>query len=421
MAPSSSPLRSKILPTRGAAKKASVHFSSQLASSEEDDDEENRVIRPKKRKRKSSHEPAASKAPSSSSQIRTNAVSTVNRKQSRAASHISLSSDTSDCDELTSSGPSNFAAKSPFTIAAPLLAKETWSIGARDGHVLVLLDEEARVFNKGGEDKSQYIWWPCKVVLHDQDTGFIKVSPYGSLTSSMKDIQITDPSVHNIVTFVDRSNALRFPNPPKPTIIPVRKKFKRDIESLDQRWKLAVEQAVDEIYVNYDGLPDVNFALSSSAYRASRTNDSQDIVSVIAESSEAPEPEQEQETIESGELVYAKEKSNSVYWPARVLSYVPPVDGQKKGKYHVHYIDDTRKQIPRTWFYTYEDDGFGLCQVGKWESAAEDLEDDADGQDDVAPHARGPSPGPPLSSPSPSEFGDLTLREQFATECPIHG
>lgn len=65
-----------------------------------------------------------------------------------------------------------------------------------------------------------------------------------------------------------------------------------------------------------------------------------------------------------GEPILAQTKREDVYWPAKVLDYIPPRKrNEKEGKYRVLFLDDTERCIHRARFYIAEDDEFGTCKV----------------------------------------------------------
>jgi hypothetical protein len=65
-----------------------------------------------------------------------------------------------------------------------------------------------------------------------------------------------------------------------------------------------------------------------------------------------------------GELLLARETKNStVYWPARIIEYVPPEQRTETGGYLVEFLDSTQIVVPRQLFFTSEEDGFTTCKV----------------------------------------------------------
>lgn len=64
-----------------------------------------------------------------------------------------------------------------------------------------------------------------------------------------------------------------------------------------------------------------------------------------------------------GEPILAQTKKGDVYWPAKVLSYIPPRKRNEEGKYRVLFLDNAERFIHRARFYIAEDDEFGTCKV----------------------------------------------------------
>ncbi|KAJ7461598.1 hypothetical protein FB451DRAFT_486214 [Mycena latifolia] len=131
-----------------------------------------------------------------------------------------------------------------------------------------------------------------------------------------------------------------------------------------------------------------------------------------------------------GELILAREKKNStVHWPAKLLGYLPPETRKGTAHYHVQWMDNTvtkpGTEIERDMFYVYEDDGFGTCKLGPFESVFQEVVNDDDADDDTdkpggARRRRSPSPEP-CDPPPPSgdAFADLGLHEQFVYTKPV--
>lgn len=67
-----------------------------------------------------------------------------------------------------------------------------------------------------------------------------------------------------------------------------------------------------------------------------------------------------------GELVFCRDKSNmrrTIFWPAKLVSYIPPTNRKEKPKYGIEYVDGTEVKAPRNWFYTSDDRDFCTCKV----------------------------------------------------------
>ena len=66
-----------------------------------------------------------------------------------------------------------------------------------------------------------------------------------------------------------------------------------------------------------------------------------------------------------GELILARDHASdsAEYWPAKIVAYVPPTKRTQEPKYEVAFLDQTKRKIPRSWFYVMEEDGFSSCRV----------------------------------------------------------
>ncbi|KAG6840972.1 hypothetical protein C0991_002954 [Blastosporella zonata] len=96
----------------------------------------------------------------------------------------------------------------------------------------------------------------------------------------------------------------------------------------------------------------------------------------------------------------------------------------RQGKYEVEFLDGKIQAIPRSWFFVAEDDGFGTCMLGKWESAFQEVQNDDDDDDDDgnqqdSKRQRSPSPIPTIPPPSREAFNLLEIRQQLAYAKPI--
>jgi hypothetical protein len=64
------------------------------------------------------------------------------------------------------------------------------------------------------------------------------------------------------------------------------------------------------------------------------------------------------------EKVFAREKKNpSLYWPALILYYKQPKNSKEVPLYGVRFLDEVRAEIPRSWFFTSDQDEFATCKV----------------------------------------------------------
>ena len=79
----------------------------------------------------------------------------------------------------------------------------------------------------------------------------------------------------------------------------------------------------------------------------------------------ALEVEDEEEMDLPGELVLARDKAATTvsYWPGKLLASIPPATRKQPRKFTIMWLDGTTQDIPRSWFYRVEDDGFAVCKV----------------------------------------------------------
>jgi hypothetical protein len=170
-----------------------------------------------------------------------------------------------------------------------------------------------------------------------------------------------------------------------------RKKTKFDIRSHAERWAMALDQVIEAIVEDDDGLPSAAFAfhndLPSAPSKKAKKNEADPFEDLFnsgpsASSSttgqKATQPKRRSLTPKSptpeadilleipGEPIYAKEKEKATeFWPAKILEFVPPTGkNQKQGKYKIVFFDGKEKVIPREWFYIVGQDGFAEAKVG---------------------------------------------------------
>ena len=64
------------------------------------------------------------------------------------------------------------------------------------------------------------------------------------------------------------------------------------------------------------------------------------------------------------EKVFAREKkTSSLYWPAFVQYYKQPKNAKEEPLYGVKFLDEVKTEIPRSWFFTSDQDEFATCKV----------------------------------------------------------
>ncbi|TFK30246.1 hypothetical protein FA15DRAFT_663629 [Coprinopsis marcescibilis] len=123
-----------------------------------------------------------------------------------------------------------------------------------------------------------------------------------------------------------------------------------------------------------------------------------------------------------GELVLARvfKKSLTEYWPAKLKEYIPPQGRNKVARYKVQFFDGIEDEIPRSYFYTQEEEGFGICKMGLINSLVkDDTNDDENVKHVDMSFMRIPSPEPATKLPSTNKFVTLNTRQQFAYTKPV--
>ncbi|KAG6880242.1 hypothetical protein C0992_003008 [Termitomyces sp. T32_za158] len=373
---------------------------------------------------------------------------------------------------ITSSSQIKKAPTSPRKRALKSSLLDTWDSSKLGTRVWVLIDCRARVLEPGDREetkfKKDWIWWPGKNGNH-------VAKPSGFET---KTVEITDPGDSNIIPWLNSAGRIRFDEPAFVNRLSLgdvhaspRKKQNVDKEALKRRWHLAVEEMdgtarrkpssrkppvspteiveasrpfpFPEVDDSYDSdLPEVGTeefrtyppsAPSSPIKGASGPTSSQrnmkrkrsvslDAIKVVTPRW-SPRPPDISIAI-PGELVLASERgSDSTYWPARVLDYLPADKPTKLDKYHVEFLDGKTQSIPRHWFYIAEEENFATCKLGEWDSAIVEVQnDDEDNtieQDRELPQFRSPSPIYIYPPPSVEDFKLLSIREQFAYAKPV--
>ncbi|KAJ7143064.1 hypothetical protein C8R43DRAFT_891891 [Mycena crocata] len=106
------------------------------------------------------------------------------------------------------------------------------------------------------------------------------------------------------------------------------------------------------------------------------------------------------------------------HWPAKILeSVVPLAPGPML--YSIQWMDNTKGTIPREQFYTYEEEGFGLCEIGKFESVFNEVVNDTDDDRPAPPRSTRLSPEPHNPPPTADVFCDLPVHDQFVHTKPV--
>ena len=234
------------------------------------------------------------------------------------------------------------------------------------------------------------------------------------------DARIPNPCSGNILSKYDRNFRLRFqtltfafPNPLSElddVFASPRKRQKRDHGATKQRWEAAVAEMrsdAGEVVAGSDSsedFPEVGdmfkhlttpapasslsqpisapLKLNSLASNGSKTgrangtrkkrrrssasDDGCRIALMVEDEEDSWKPPPRDDDMEiPGELVLARDKAATAvsYWPGRLLAYIPPATRKQQAKYTVMWLDGATQDIPRSWFYRMEDDGFTVCKV----------------------------------------------------------
>ncbi|KAI0345095.1 hypothetical protein BDW22DRAFT_1353961 [Trametopsis cervina] len=318
-----------------------------------------------------------------------------------------------------------------------------WGIGDH-GLVFVCIDHTGNV-----SGSSRGIWWPAEVI---ESHGMTRVALYGEYPGSSAKAPVRELVVErssNLVRpFCARPHQLRFSQRtyssasileqvfnPTP-----RKKQKTTQADLDRRWNEAKNLMLKRFQDMNDGIP-----LHVSHFIRD------DTPSVVGQ----PDFEQRNETREPsatpssgsadietwapespydipGELVLAKEKrSNTQYWPAKLMRYFPPSKRGAKARYEVLFYDGKVMRLPddSDMFFNEVHPNFKNCRLGQDEhnyglnEGEKDVETDVNSR--IIPDEeftdellRSSSPEPHI--PAPVAFAsDLSIEEQFRYTKPV--
>jgi hypothetical protein len=290
----------------------------------------------------------------------------------------------------------------------------------------------------------------------------LRVSLFGDLSLSREPSTIPSPSeskikpIHNLsgeklfsrATF--QVSSLRTSDSSKPSS---RKKAKTDV---CERWEAAVKAMEDADELKRDGMPEMISAYTGGTF-SSEDEDMDDLRAVprsqsgklhsqgskaslrskgkgkakvtLRDEFEVPtdrawSPPPPDPTLQlPGELVLAQapRTRGNKYWPAQLISYVPPTKPGGKERYRAKFLDEEEYDLTRDKFWTSEEDGFISCDMGEFESAVQDTEapDSEDEQDELQDRERSPSPQLTDPPPAADDFADLPMRAQLAYVRPV--
>lgn len=189
-------------------------------------------------------------------------------------------------------------------------------------------------------------------------------------------VTVHNPSVQNVkdasdVTFTPSTFMLPAPGSDDAGIdASPRKKRKVDMES---RWQDAVirmnkyrsgdEEEDDESLSGTSPTRKRSPMVQKVKHRPSSPDISLDDMDIeVADDWSPPEADPSLEI--PNELVFARDKPTGVsFWPAKIEYYKAPTKPKEKPRYGVLFLDGARRAIPRSWFFTSDDDEFGQCKV----------------------------------------------------------
>jgi hypothetical protein len=277
------------------------------------------------------------------------------------------------------------------------------------------------------------MWWPARIVQKQP----LRVTLFGDLALSREPSTISSPSEYTIQPIHNLSGEKRFSRAtfqvsslttsessnPSP-----RKKTKKD---MCDRWEAAVKAMENADGLKRDGMPEMISAYTGETF-SSEEDDIEDLRSA-KKAKVSPRVELEAPTDHAwsppppdpmlqipGELVLAqalRTRSNK-YWPAQLIAYVPPTKPGGKERYRAKFLDEREYNLTRDRFWTSEEEGFVMCELGEFESAVQDTEA-PDSEDE--PEDRRLSPSPKLTDPPPSAdaFANLSMHAQLAYVKPV--
>lgn len=276
------------------------------------------------------------------------------------------------------------------------------------------------------------MWWPARIVQKQP----LRVTLFGDLASSREPSTVPSPSEYNIQPIHNLSGEKRFSRatfqvsslPTSGSSNPSpRKRIKTGMR---ERWEAAVKAMEDADGLKRDGMPEMISAYTGGTF--SEEDDVEDLRST-KKAKVLPRAEFEAPTQRAwsppppdpmlqipGELVLAqalRTRSNK-YWPAQLISYVPPTKPGGKERYRAKFLDEQEYNLTRDKFWTSEEEGFVMCDLGEFESAVQDTEA-PDSEDE--PEDRQRSPSPKLTDPPPDAgaFADLSIHAQLAYVKPV--
>ncbi|KAJ6531170.1 hypothetical protein B0H19DRAFT_1040567 [Mycena capillaripes] len=401
---------------RQAAKKASDKFEAQLGPSPVKADEKITPVKAAKRTRSRPNLKKEQVVPSSGRRTRGLSKSTPPRARSRKRP-VSLDSrsrsDDAESDLTSLSSPR--ASPSPKSRTAPSRQPPYAELEA-DSCVWVLLDFKGEVFRLEDEDdEDERIWWPGQILPYKNSA--CRVRLFGTIRTP--NVITFDAHKGRNIMSLAVDDEIRFTKPKyvqsvKHDGASPKKRQKLDRADLEAKWNAALSDVVE--YCKEE-MPSTVF-LNSVRDVAPRPQEEVIPKNKTSHSSKTVDPDwvpptEDETLIIPGEQIIAREnKSAKYHWPAQILAYIPPPNPSKVGLYEIEWMDRTTAKVPRDWFYSMEEDGFGTCLLGKFQSQYEDVVNDKD-EPDAPKKPRGISPEPRDPPPSTEEFCELSVHKQF--------
>ncbi|KAJ6622865.1 hypothetical protein B0H10DRAFT_1944195 [Mycena sp. CBHHK59/15] len=412
-------------PARQAAKKASIKFGSQLMSSPAAQDETGTAAGAKRARGRAKKDQVASSSKHSVTLPKAGAKPLAGSRKRPISTESRKSDDGhSDLTSLSTGSPT------PASQRLQPDSAEAWDIRELT-YVWVLLDSQGRVDEDGFAER---IWWPGLVTATAPKVSSLSVKLYGKIGNG----SVTVKAAHagNVLPLVTSKEAIRFTTPCHVMSLDLtspKKRQKLDKSGLERRWYVALSEVVHDVQENE--MPSILFLNSVRGVRALAASSPEPADSVRAQHKGkgkapakdeppdaeslrwSPPPPDSSLTI-PGELVLAHDakRNKTIYWPARILEYLPPAKPGLPGRYAIQWIDLTQCALPRTAFFAYEDAGFGTCKLGRFESVFDDVVND---DDDDGPEAPWLSPEPRDPPPDGDAFADLPVHEQFVYAKPV--
>ncbi|KAG1794867.1 uncharacterized protein HD556DRAFT_1474342 [Suillus plorans] len=277
------------------------------------------------------------------------------------------------------------------------------------------------------------MWWPARVVQKQP----LCVTLFGDLTLSREPSTISSPSESNVQPIHDLSGEKRFSRATfqvsslTTTGSSNSSPSKKTKTDMCERWEAAVKAMEDADGLKRDGMPEMISAYTGGTF-SSEEDDIEDLRSTkkakvlprtefetLMDRAWSPPPPDPMLQI-PGELVLAqalRTRSNR-YWPAQLIAYVPPTKPGGKERYRAKFLDEQEYNLTRDKFWTSEEEGFVMCDLGEFESAVQDTEA-PDSEDE--PEVRTRSPSPKLTDPPPSAdaFAELSIHAQLTYVKPV--